>query len=104
MESFDLKDYPEAYRSVINFGTRQLCGLTAPNLDKLQQELSEAIAVFEPRIIARGLTIHADIERNILTFEVKGDLWANPLPEHLHVKSTLDLELGQCLVGDSPHG
>src|SRR5271167_2554441 len=41
-ESFDLRDYPEAWRSVINFGTRQLCGLTAPDMERLQDELGEA--------------------------------------------------------------
>jgi type VI secretion system protein ImpF len=104
MESFQLKDYPEAYRSVINFGARQLCGLTAPDMDRLQEELAEVILVFEPRIIARKLKIRTSIERNLVTFEVEGDLWANPLPEHLHLKTTLDLETGQHLLGDSPHG
>ena len=104
MESFQLKDYPEAYRSVINYGARQLCGLTAPDMDRLQEELGEAIQVFEPRIIARNLKIHTNIERNIVTFEVEGELWANPLPEHLHLKTTVDLETGQCLFGDSAHG
>ena len=103
-ESFDLRDYPEAYRSVINYGTRQLCGLAAPDMNRLQQELGEAIQIFEPRITPRNLTIHADIERNLVTFEVEGELWANPLPEHLHLKTTVDLETGQCLLGDSPHG
>jgi type VI secretion system protein ImpF len=103
-ESFDLKDYPEAWRSVINFGTRQLCGLAAPDMAHLQDELGEAIQMFEPRITPRGLTIHADMDRNLVTFEVDGDLWANPLPEHLHVQSIVDLETGQSLIGDSPHG
>ena len=103
-QSFDLKDYPEAYRSGINFGTRQLCGLTAPDMARLQEELGEAIQVFEPRVTAHNLTIHADMERNVVSFDVEGELWANPLPEHLHLKTTVDLETGQCLLGDSPHG
>ena len=104
MESFQLKDYPEAFRSVINFGTRQLCGLTAPDLERLQEELGEAIQAFEPRLTPRTLAVRADLERNLLTFHVEGELWANPLPEHLHLKTTVDLETGQCLLGDSSHG
>jgi type VI secretion system protein ImpF len=104
LEPFDLKEYPEAFRSVINYGTRQLCGLTAPNMERLQEELAEALQVFEPRLSARNLTIRADLERNLVTFDVEGELWANPLPEHLHLKTTVDLETGQCLLGDSPHG
>src|SRR5436309_11705205 len=36
---FHLSDYPEAYRSVINFGTRQLCGLLAPDVSELERQL-----------------------------------------------------------------
>jgi len=104
LESFRLEDYPEAYRSVLNFGTRQLCGVSSPDLERLQEELTAAVEVFEPRISPRSLTVHANSERNLVHFEVEGDLWANPLPEHLHVKTTVDLETGQSLLGDSPHG
>jgi type VI secretion system protein ImpF len=104
LEDFQLKDYPEVYRSVLNYGTRQLCGMAAPDMDRLQEELAEAIKLFEPRITARNLTIHANLERNMLSFEVDGELWANPLPEHLHLKTSMDLETGQCLLGDSSNG
>ena len=46
-EEFRLSDFPEAERSVINFGTRQLCGLIAPDMDSLEREVSQAIEVFE---------------------------------------------------------
>jgi type VI secretion system protein ImpF len=100
----ELDDYPEAMRSVLNFGTRQLCGLTAPNMDRLREELAEALQVFEPRLTPRTLSIRADMERNIVTFDLEGELWANPLPEHLHLKTAVDVETGQCLLGDAPHG
>jgi type VI secretion system protein ImpF len=89
---------------VINFGTRQVSGLSTPDLKRLQEDLREAVRVFEPRITPRSLTIHADVDRNFVTFDVQGDLWALPLPEHLHLKTKLDLETGQCLLGDAPHG
>jgi type VI secretion system protein ImpF len=104
METFDLRDYPEAFRSVINFGARQLTGLSSPDLDQLQQEMAEVVRTFEPRITARGLIVRADSARNLVTFDIEGELWANPLPEHLHVKTTVDLETGQCLFGDAAHG
>ncbi len=73
-------------------------------MERLQEELGEAVRIFEPRLSARNLAIHADKDRNHITFEIEGELWANPLPEHLHVKTTVDLETGQCLLGDAPHG
>lgn len=100
-----LDDYPEALKSVLNYGTRQLCGLTAPDMDSLRRHLTQALQVFEPRISARSLTVRTDIERNIVSFEVDGELWANPLPEHLHLRTAVDLETEQCLLGDAAsHG
>jgi len=101
---FRLSDYPEAEHSVINFGTHQLCGLIAPNMDELERELSEAIQFFEPRIINHTLTVKATIERNVVTFEMFGELWANPIPEKLFIKTNIDLESGQCNLGEASNG
>ncbi|HEV8541210.1 MAG TPA: GPW/gp25 family protein, partial [Verrucomicrobiae bacterium] len=89
---------------VLNFGTRQLCGMTAPNVKKIAVELADAIKFFEPRISAQGLQIQADLERNSITFSVQGQLWSNPIPEHLHVRTTVDLETGRSILGDSSNG
>src|ERR1035441_10226544 len=86
LEPYQLKDYPEAFRSVINYGTRQLSGLVTPDMARLQEELSEAVRVFEPRLASRNLAIRADIECNLVTLEIEADVWAYPLPEHLHLK------------------
>jgi type VI secretion system protein ImpF len=99
-----LRDYPEAHRSVINYGTRQLCGLIAPDMDQLERELGEAIQLFEPRIMRHTLNLKATIERQVISFEVFGELWANPIPEKLFIKTKIDLETGQCSLGDSGHG
>jgi len=101
---FRLSDFPEAHRSVINYGTRQLCGLIAPNMEELERELGEAVHLFEPRIVTHTLAVKATIERNIVTFEISGELWANPVPEKLFIKTNIDLETGQCNLGDASNG
>ncbi len=101
---FKLSDYPEAYRSVINFGMRQLCGMLAPNMDELERELAESVRVFEPRIINHTLTVKASVERHVVTIEMFGELWANPVSEKLFIKTSIDLENGQCSLGDGGHG
>jgi type VI secretion system protein ImpF len=103
-DGIDLRKYPEAYRSVINYGTRQITGQMSPDLVQLRDDLAEAIAIFEPRMAARTLTIQANVDRNFLVFDIAGDLWANPIPEHLHLKTTIDFETGQCVLGDAPNG
>src|SRR6266705_2730573 len=58
-EKFRLSDFPEAFQSVINFGTRQLCGMFAPDMDELERQLAEAIQFFEPRILRDSLDVKA---------------------------------------------
>jgi type VI secretion system protein ImpF len=99
-----LEDFPEAEQSVINFGTRQLSGLFAPDMHELERHLTEALQLFEPRIISQSVTIRASMDRNVIDIEIRGELWANPLPEQLYVKTNIDLETGLCTLGDSPDG
>jgi len=103
-ESFQLKDYPEAYRSVINYGIRQLCGSVSLDIVRLREEVEQAVQVFEPRISARSLIIHANKDRGVIVIEVVGDLWAGQQPDRLHLKTIVDIENGQCLLGDAPYG
>jgi len=88
----NIEDFPDAHHSVINFGTRHLFGVTSPNLRDLERSLMEALYTFEPRILRNSLKVRLKIEGNMIELEVEGELWANPLPEHLHIKTQLDME------------
>ncbi len=99
-----LSDFAEANRSVINYGTRQLCGLISPDMPALERELAEAIQFFEPRIIRHSLIVRAQLERHTIAFEIRGELWANPMPEQLFIKTRIDLETGQCVTGEAGDG
>jgi type VI secretion system protein ImpF len=96
--------YEEAYRSVINFGIRQLYGRLAPDIEEIEKQLSDALVVFEPRINRRSLRVRVTIERNVLSIELTGELWVNPLPEKLFIKTELDLESSQCSVREAGNG
>jgi len=99
-----MEDFPEAEGSVINFGSRQLSGLFAPDMHELERHLADALQLFEPRILSQSVTIHASMDRNVIDIEIRGELWANPMPEQLYVKTNIDLETGLCTLGDSPDG
>ena len=101
---FKLSEYPEAYRSVLNFGARHLCGMLAPNMEELERELVESLRLLEPRIISHTLSVKAKMDRHLVTIEIIGELWANPVPEKLFIKTSIDLETGQCNLGDGGHG
>ena len=91
---FRISDFPEVERSVINYGIRHLFGLTAPDMGALEDSLYNAIAVFEPRIIKDTLRVRAFMINQIVNFEIAGDLWANPIPEKLFIKTQIDIEAG----------
>jgi type VI secretion system protein ImpF len=97
-------DYEEAYRSVLNFGIRQLYGRLAPDIEEIEKQLLDAILTFEPRINRRTLRVDVKIERNTLSIELTGELWVNPLPEKLFIKTELDLESSECHMKEASHG
>ena len=104
----EVERYPFAARSVINYGLPSLAGTTARSLDinELEQSLRQAIMDFEPRIYRSSLRVHAALteermSHNALTFEIEGDLWAQPLPLQLYLKTEIDLESGQVKVEEA---
>jgi type VI secretion system protein ImpF len=101
---FRLSAFPDAFNSVINFGTRHLCGLTGVELNDLERQLIDSIHLFEPRILRNSLTVKASVDNHIMVFEIHGELWANPMPEQLFIKTKIDLETGQCTLGDRADG
>ena len=98
----DLDDYPQVKKSVLNYGLPDLSGTTASNVDSttLERMLRQAIINFEPRILANSLKVkvtNRDKHNNII-FEIEGELWSQPTPERLYLKTILDLELGNVEV------
>jgi type VI secretion system protein ImpF len=100
----ELNEFPEAARSVLNFGTRDLCGLISSNMDlrDLEHDIAEAVRRFEPRINPRTLEVTAVAgtrrDSNGLSIEIRGELWAYPIPEQLYLRSEIDLDTGEYTV------
>lgn len=99
----DLDDYPLVAQSVLNFGFSDLSGQTASGLDAdaVARRLRQAIWDFEPRVLRDTVQVLVVTgAANQLVFEVHGQLWGQPLPERLYLKTELDLELGEIRVYD----
>lgn len=95
----DLSEYPLAAHSVLNYGIRDLAGTTLVGSDPgaLERMLRQAIWDFEPRILRHTVQVRAVAAEefaghNALTFLIEGELWAQPVPLHLYLKTEIDLE------------
>ena len=105
--SVDLEAFPEVERSVLNYGLPDLSGQSVDSLKAgmLERMLDQAIRNFEPRILPETLKVRllpADPDRggNSLAFEIDGDMWAQPLPQHLYLETKLDLEVSQAEISE----
>jgi type VI secretion system protein ImpF len=93
--------------SVINFGLPPLSGQTASSLEVtgLERAIRQAILEFEPRILPASLRVRAlesgTLENhNVIGVEISGQLWSQPVPIELLVRTEIDLETGQVQVAD----
>jgi len=101
----DLERYPFVAGSVVNFGIPPLAGMTVRILDlnMLENLLRQSVIDFEPRILRNTVRVRANltaaqVSHNALTFEIEGELWGQPLPQQLYLKTEIDLESGQVKV------
>ena len=108
----NLQKYPNARRSVINFGMPALSGMLASSLDvmDLERAVRQAIVDFEPRIDPRTLQVTVLAETTALAhhavigIEIRGHLWAQPVPLELLIRTQFDLESGHVRMADVQTG
>lgn len=106
-----IQDFPEVLRSVINYGTTDLCGTTASGIahGDLERSIRSSIELFEPRVLSRGLSVrllHSDSGRGptVISLEISGEIWGQPLPEQLYVRTEIDLDTGECWLRETASG
>lgn len=103
----DIEDYPEVARSVLNYGLPDIAGSTASGTkpEHIERLIRQAIWDFEPRILRNSVKVHVSVDddqmnRNSIAIEIEGELWAQPVPDHLFLKTEIDLETGHITVKD----
>jgi len=104
----DLAGAPLAIKSAINFGIPSFAGLigTSAKVGSLEAGITEAIRAFEPRIRPDSLKVRlrppdSDKPAAALTFEISGELWAQPVPQQLFLETMIELETRMAVVTDS---
>lgn len=109
-----LEAWPEARRSVLNYGLPALGGQTSSTLDlqALERAIREAILRFEPRLLADTLEVEADADadalwqqhgldgHNRVSLRISGQIRAQPIPLELLLRTEWDLETGQVSLSE----
>jgi type VI secretion system protein ImpF len=104
----DLERYPEVAKSVVNYGMPDITGLSFAGADtaSLEKAVRDSIVNFEPRISPRSVrvTVVKDdqkMSRSSMVFGIEGQLWSEPTPITLYLKTEVDLETGSISVADA---
>jgi len=110
-DSENFNRFEEVFSSVLNFGVPDLCGQTLSGVSvvEVERRILRAILAYEPRIIPASLNVRVEaqpdsMDRNAVTFEITGDLWALPAPDPLYYRTQVDLETGRFEIRDRAHG
>lgn len=103
-----LEDFPLVRASVLNFGIPPLAGNTVSSIDAeaLARRVRDAVRHFEPRIRRETVKVRIMLDeeqmsRNTLALEIEGELWGDPLPLKLLLRTLIDLESGTAIVEEA---
>lgn len=106
--STPLDDFPQVAASVLNYGVPDLAGThtSGRNVPELERQITVALNQFEPRILRESMKVSivlksGETDRRALTFTVQGDLWAQPVPQSMFLKTQLDLDTGAVTIADT---
>lgn len=92
--SVDLTAYPDVASGVLNYGVRPLAGQGGGATDSshFERAIQEALTVFEPRLMG-GVQVRllpAGSSDTTLVFIIEADLWAEPVPLRLRLRTEVD--------------
>ncbi|WP_339948165.1 type VI secretion system baseplate subunit TssE [uncultured Albimonas sp.] len=100
----DFEAAPHAAASTLNYGIRELSGATATvgRALEIQRSIRRAIETFEPRILPETLDVILRQEKvgagAVISFDIRGELWAEPVPIDLYLRTALDVTTGHLKI------
>lgn len=102
----DLADFPHVQRSILNYGMPSLAGRMARSVEahRIGGTIEAAIANFEPRLSRVRVTPELGndgSETHVLAFRIEAQLWGQPSPQHLVLRTSIDIDSGDVSIADS---
>jgi type VI secretion system protein ImpF len=98
----DLTEYPYVAKSVLNYGLPSFAGSAVARLSsaEVERSIKDAILAFEPRLLEKSVKVKMvasgakDDASHSIDIEIEGELWAQPVPLRMFMKTEVDLEIG----------
>ncbi len=104
----DLDEHQQVARSVLNYGMPDLAGHVASSIDvrAMERLLCNVIWDFEPRLLRSTVKVKLVLDEkkmdpNAMWFDIEAELWAQPLPLRLFLRTEIDLENGGVKISES---
>lgn len=100
--SEDFSGCPFVENSVLNYGVPAFAGnsITHVGVAETEDAIKEAILRFEPRLLPNTVTVRlleeslSENSHNCIALEIEAELWCQPVPLQVYMKTELDLEIG----------
>jgi len=102
----DATRFPNVRDSVVNFGVREVSGMFSGEARaiEIRKSMHAAIRRFEPRINEGTLDVvlrKAEQGRqSVIVFDIVADMWAEPLPLQLYLRSEVDITTGEVALDE----
>ncbi len=99
--TLDKSLYPNVINSVLNYGVVEVAGeySTTEKAEMIRKSINRAITLHEPRIIPGTANVEIRAEENsnemLVYFDIHADMWAQPVPIELYLRSNVDLTSGK---------
>jgi type VI secretion system protein ImpF len=103
----DLTPFPEVAKSVVNYGMPSFAGTALHSIDPdvTARRIRESIETFEPRLSNVQVIVDGGEGENrdamTLSFRIEGELWGQPLTQHVVLQTSIDVETGDVKVGEA---
>ncbi len=97
----DEEVYPHTFKSVVNYGISDVAGdySTLDRVELIRKSIVAAVQVFEPRIHPGSLNVKLQDghkgRKSVVSFDIRADMWAQPLPIELYLRSSVDVTTGE---------
>ena len=97
----DIEAFPAAAASVVNYGIPPLSGRTGLDPEAVAADLALAIRRFEPRLRDATVKVQPSSQSApgyAIAFDIEAELWSDPVPLRLWLRTLIDLEHGTASV------